>query len=179
MANRIQRLSSRRSSGSDRKWLWGDGPVTAGLQGFTAAGNVIVATGQAFGGFATIARIRGELVMWIEVATAVGDGYRRVYAGIGIASNDAFAVGASALPSPLLDPGWSWLWFHAGGAIVALETTEVGRGPLAAVRIPIDTKAMRKIGDNETVFAAVAADTEIGTATLTFSFTTRMGIKLA
>ena len=127
----------------------------------------------------TLVRIRGEMVLWVAVATAVGDGFTKGAAGIGIVTNDAFAIGATAMPGPFTDPEWNgWIWYQSLAAIVSLETTEVARGPMGAVRIPIDTKAMRKLNANDTVFGAVELSTEVGTTTINFTMNTRMLSKL-
>jgi len=95
--------------------------------------------------------------------------------GIGIVSADASAAGAASVPSPGSDSSWpGWIWYHAGGPLISLETTEVARGPLSAVRFTIDTKAKRKFRQNEVVFGAVQFFTEIGTATAIFVMRTRM-----
>jgi len=124
-------------------------------------------------------RIRGEFTAWITLATTVGDGFTELVAGIGIVSADAFATGVAAVPNPAGDPDWGgWLWYHAGGPLVSLETTEVGRGPLSAIRIPIDTKAMRKMSPNEVLFGSLSTGTEIGTAAMDFLMNTRVLAKL-
>ena len=169
----------QRSGRKQRQTVWSAGPFSAAIQSATAGVNTIIDTGQSSGGGVTIIRIRGELTMWLEVVTAIGDGFTRVGAGIGIVSTDAFSAGAGSMPAPLSDPGWGgWMWFYGGGAMIGASTTETFRGPMEAVRIPIDTKAMRKIHDNETVFGAVQTVTEVGTATLSFSMGSRMLSKL-
>ena len=162
------RLQSRQ-----KKYEWGPGLNSSAVQSVTAAIATVVSTGQESLGNQTVVRIRGELTAWIEVATTIGDGFVKVMAGIGIVSQDAFA--ASAFPSVLNDADWSgWMWVYSGGALVSLETTEVARGSMGAIRLPIDTKAMRKWRLNETVFAQVATSTEIGTATMSFVMNTRL-----
>jgi len=79
------------------------------------------------------------------------------------------------MPSPQGDPDWpGWIWFHSGSSLVGFETTEVLRGPMSAVRVPIDSKAMRKNGTNNVLFGMVSMGTEIGTATANFQMETRI-----
>ena len=182
MGNRLsgrQHLTSIRAP--RRTTLWNEGPFSQVVQAITAASNAIVGTGQTALGGVTIVRIRGELMLWLSVATAIGDGFTRVAAGIGIVTQDAFLAGGASLPSVIDDADWGgWMWYHAGSSIVGLSVTESeNTGPLSMVRVPIDTKAMRKISPNETIFGQVSTNAEIGTATLNFQMNTRMLVKLS
>ncbi len=169
-----------RGGSSRRLTEWLGGPQTTSVQAVTASGNTIVDTGTEFLQKLTLVRIRGEIALWIVSATAAFDGFTSLSLGIGIASQDAFAAGAASLPSPNGDPDWGgWIWYHRMGALVSPTTTEVATGPMDAVRVPIDTKAMRKVGPNDTIFGAVATVTEIGTVTVNFVMNTRMLIKLS
>ena len=172
------RSSFRRTSGSKRITEWAQGPFSSGVDVATASGNNLIDTGQEFLQAGTLVRLRGELAIWVVVATAPFDGFTSYSAGIGIVTADAFAVGASAMPSPRGDADWSgWIWHHSGAAIVEASTTESTQG-LASVRLAIDSKAMRKVGVNEVVFGAVSFQTEVGTATVNFVLSTRMLVKL-
>ena len=124
----------------------------------------------------TLVRIRGNLTFWLEVVGSIGDGFTRVYAGIGVANSEAFTAGSASLPGPLSDPEWGgWMWYEALGPIIGLSVTEADNtGPLSQVRVPIDTKAMRKLEANQTIFGMVQTATEVGVATLNFQMSTRM-----
>ena len=180
MADLRRSHSIRTGRSSPRKTVWNQGPFSAAIQQSTAAGLTLIDTGQTGIGSTTLVRIRGELTVFISVATTIGDGFRKFSAGIGVVSSNAFAIGATAVPSPEADSEWGgWLWFLAAASLVSFETTEVARGPISAVRIPIDSKAMRKLAPNETIFGAIAFTGEIGTATAEFVMNTRMLVKLA
>ena len=129
----------------------------------------------------TIVRIRGEIVLWLSLVTAIGDGFTNIGMGIGIVSADAFAAGASAVPGPTSDITWpGWMWNFQMGPLIGLSTTESeNTGQLSMVRIPIDTKAMRKISLNEVVFGMVESGVEVGTAAVDFGMRTRSLYKLA
>ena len=123
----------------------------------------------------TIARIRGEFVHNITLATSVGDGFESFAVGIRIVSAEAFSVGITAIPSPLVDSDDDgWMWIFMGGHLTSRETTEVNRGPIGAQRIPIDTKAMRKLKEGHLVVGLVEYGTESGTSSVRFSAETRM-----
>jgi len=97
----------------------------------------------------------------VVVATpdAVGDSD---ILGLGMiaAQNSAISVGGVSVPGPINDPGAAWLWY----AVVALSAaglTGVSATNLAAVvRVPIDSKAMRKLPDD--VGIALVAETLSG-----------------
>ena len=172
------RVSSlRRTGGSNRRipeWFAGPGTNDA-IQTVTGAGTILWALGQEATTVLTTVRIRGEISLWLPLVTTVGDGFSAYYLGIGIASFDAFSAGIASLPTPQGDRDWGgWLWFHAGAAIVGNETTELFRGPMSAVRIQIDTKAMRKMSANEIIFGAISLVNEVGAAELDFVASTRM-----
>ena len=128
----------------------------------------------------TIVRIRGELVLWLEVVGTIGDGFTKFSAGIGIVSADAFAIGVTAMPNPGNDDEWpGWMWHHSAGSLVGLSVTEADNtGPISQVRIPIDSKAMRKWRSNEVLFGSVQLDTLIGAATVRFAMNTRILVKV-
>ena len=174
------RSGRRFSSSPKRTTIWNDGPQSTTVQSVVGAGNTIWNLGQTSLGGVTIVRIRGEFCFWQRLATAIGDGFVRAAIGIGIVTTDAFAVGATAMPSPLGDVDWGgWMYYQAFGPIVGESTTEVFRGPMMAVRQQIDTKAMRKIQPNETIFGAFATSVEIGTTQVDFGAMTRMLVKLS
>ena len=166
---------------SRRTTLWNEGPFSQAIQSVTAAGLTIIGTGQSAFGSTTIVRIRGEFVMWLEVVTAIGDGFTRGAVGIGIVTADAFGIGGTAMPSPGSNADWGgWMWYQSFGPLVGLSVTEADNsGRLSMVRFPIDTKAMRKMQPNEVLFGALSLSTEIGAATVSFGMNTRMLVKLA
>jgi len=124
----------------------------------------------------TVIRTRGLIELTISAATAGLDGYAGAF-GIAICSNDAFAVGVTAVPTPISDVAWDgWMWhqFFSVHAPAAFQAT--GTGPYATT-IEIDCKAMRKINVGETLYMAVEA-TEIGACVLTVRADTRILSKL-
>ena len=155
---------------------WSDGPLSGAIQSATAAGATLIDNGQEALVASTVARIHGHLVCWLEAVGTIGDGFTRLAAGIGIVSADAFAVGATAVPSPSADQDWSgWMWHYAGGPIVGFSVTESeNTGPVSQIRIPIDVKAMRKMKPNEVIFGSVGLSAEVGVATISFGMHTRM-----
>ena len=181
MANFRRGPSTVVRSSSRRKTEWTDGPESSIIQSVTAGGSSGINTGIEAFDVATIVRIRGELMVWLEAVGTVGDGFTEFAAGIGIVSTDAFDAGAVSIPSPILDKDWGgWMWYTSRSAIVGLSVTEsdVVQSPLGAIRIPIDTKAMRKIEPNNVVVGVIGTRAEVGVATLSFQMSSRMLFKL-
>jgi len=118
--------------------------------------------------------------MMLTVVTSVFDGFVDSAVGIGITTEEAFSVGGTtSLPSPLEDIDWDgWLYHQVVGQFAGFSTTETGRGPMEAVRMEIDSKAMRKFEDGMVVFGCVELGVEAGAATIQFGAHTRLLVKL-
>ena len=164
---------------SKRQVAWGLGPdatpVSLGttVKQLWTTGIILVLDPKS-----TIVRIRGEALLFLQTNIAATDGFSGGL-GIGIVSSDAFAAGAASCPGALTDSAWDgWMWhtfFHIHSPKSALA---VSAGDQAAFqRITIDSKAMRKIGDNETLIGSIEANEE-GTATGQFWADTRLLLKL-
>jgi len=171
-----------RGSTSRRRTGWEEGPFTDARLALSAAG----ATGWSIGQTSlvdglTIARIRGSFAFFLDTATSDNDGFLSLAVGIGIVTTPAFLVGITAMPSPLTEIEWEGWMYHklVSGVYRADQVDELGNAGSSEVRVDIDTKAMRKLDSEETVFGAVELGLETGTATGIFSAHTRMLIMLA
>jgi len=176
-----RRFTSGRTFGSSRRQTsWNAGPAQSGTS-ITAAGTLLWATGsQAAEDGLTVVRLRGELTMFVEVATSPFDGFLSIGHGICIVSENAFNAGTASVPAPLDDIGWDgWIWYHLTEQLREASTTETGRSGLSMVRIPIDSKAMRKNKRTDVLVGVSQFGTEVGTSTLTFSSRTRVLDKIA
>ena len=142
----------------------------------TAAGASLWSTGQsAVADGQTVARIRGEVTLGLESVASAMDGYQSYAVGIGIVTASAFAVGVTAVPSPLTEIEWEgWMWIHSGAALFRQSAAETESSPSSFVRIPIDTKAMRKIHSDEILIGVTELGTEVGSASLEYSARTRV-----
>ena len=170
-------VQTRRSP--KRRTLWDLGPGSSSsdlsVQSVTSSSSVIVGTGAEAQEPLTVVRLRGMVNLQLSAATAALDGFS-VFLGIGIASADAFGAGVTALPKPFDDIDWSgWLW-HFGTSIKVPAAGAVGT-TIDQLDIPIDSKAMRKMNINETLFL-LAQFTEVGTATVQIGGYTRVLAKL-
>ena len=168
--------SSLVSGANRRRTGWEEGPgVNAQVQ-FTASSSAILGAGQeALEDGLTIVRIRGSIELLLAAATAVGDGFLGAI-GIGIVSTPAFAVGITAVPTPITEIEWEGWLYHR---FIQHRSSVATAGFVGAniQRIEIDTKAMRKISTQEVVFMA-AEFTEGGTADMRVAAGTRMLVKL-
>jgi len=103
----------------------------------------------------TIVRLRGELL----ISSTLTSGDSAEYAlGIGITSAEAFAVGVTALPSPITDgfwPGWFVHQWCSVGSISSSTTQDTQNA-----RFELDSKAMRKFVRGQVCFAVVEMDNE-------------------
>ncbi len=105
--------------------------------------------GLSVGLSATLIRSRGLVQVHFD-PTSIGDVF---LFGIGLAiySSDAFATGQAAMPGPLSDAGYDWIWYQTmlfGPAFAAAET---GTNIVENMWIDLDSKAMRKRKDAQTL----------------------------
>ena len=122
-------------------------------------------------------RIRGQLDFMLTLATAAGDGFQGAF-GIGIATTTAIVAGVGSVPTPITEQGdENWLYWHALSIHnPVVSSAEInGQGPYQ--RLIVDTKAMRKLPDGMSLYA-IAEVVEIGTATSTMFFDSRLLVLL-
>ncbi len=111
-----------------------DGTFGNGILNFTAPG--------------TILRCRAFVQAHFDSTVQTGDQIKLTF-GLGIVSADAAALGPTAMPDPLGDIEYPWLWW--GAMFLASEQaapSNGGWGPQAQ-RIEVDTKAMRRFKPEE------------------------------
>ena len=173
MARRRQfPVSQRRRTG----WDNGSGgiatlnTVTSTSVALVGSGFIIFADGN------TIVRTRGMIQCILTAADAPLSGFRGAF-GICIVSEDAFAVGVTAVPDPVDDAEWDgWFW-HQFYSLMQPITFAAQSTASAILTIPIDSKAMRKIGATDVV-VLVGEHIESGTASMTVVADSRLLFKL-
>jgi len=132
----------------------------------------------------TLIRTRGRLQLYLEAATSGRDGFSGAF-GIGVATTAAVVAGAASVPTPITEQDWEgWLFWtaiqlHAGDPITgdAVVDADLVNVQTAVQIVDIDSKAMRKLGEDMTIYGALEV-TEVGTATLDWSVDSRMLFKL-
>ena len=176
----LRRGRTTRSSRRRTSWEVGPGGTTP---------TVITASGNAFLGSAvtpladglTVARIRGQLMLYLSTATTILDGFAGAF-GIGKTTTQAVTAGAGSVPTPIDEQDWDGWLFHQYFALKA--PVVVGGGGVqttggeilavsAALRMDVDTKAMRKLNQEDAIYAMIQV-TEVGTAQMNVAFDSRM-----
>ncbi len=128
----------------------------------TASGTTAGA-GFSVGSTSTILRIRGYVQAMFDSTVQVGDLILLTF-GLGVVSADAFAAGAASLPDPSGDPDYPWLWWGQ----MELRS-EVAAGPTSwgpsAQRLEVDSKAMRRLQQAQTLAWVIQATEAAGAPT--------------
>jgi len=167
---------SRRSSfPARRRSSWEIGP--GGNNVVTTSAAALLATfgtgAQATQDGLTLVRIRGFAELILSQAASGGDGYAGAL-GIGIVTGDAAAIGVTAMPTPIANEFWDgWVW-HQFFSLKSPVATVSGNSRQV---FEIDSKAMRKLRDEDVLFAAIEG-TEVGTATIFATLGSRTLVKL-
>ena len=111
----------------------------------------------------TVARIRGTVSAHLDVGAAL-DAYT-LGCGIIIVKDEAVAAGIASMPGPLLGLEQSWIWHHIFSLGPAATGTTDGAQILLNQTIELDTKAMRKMQDGDTLAFVWEGSQDNGTPT--------------
>ena len=174
MARRRQFGTSQR-----RRVGWSDGPGDIStFAAVTASSVAIVGNGAiALGDGITVVRIRGILQLILTAASAPLDGFTGAF-GICVVTEDAFAVGVTAVPDPVDDVGWDgWMW-HSFYSLIQPIAFAAQSAATSNQTLVIDTKAMRKLHASD-VIILVGEHLESGTAAMIVVGGSRALTKLA
>ena len=161
-----------------RRTGWDDGPgFISNLGTVTSTSVAIVGSGlSVLEDGNTIIRTRGMLQLILTAADAPLSGFRGAF-GICIVSEDAFAVGVTAVPDPVDDAEWDgWFW-HQFYSLMQPITFAAQSTASSVLTLEIDSKAMRKIRATDVVIL-VGEHIESGTASMTVVAGTRLLFKL-
>jgi len=166
----IHRSSARRK----KSWISGPGGTTgAAISGVAAT---ILGGGlQLLQDGLTLVRLRGQFDLFLTTVTAAGDGFTGAM-GIGIVTEHAFGIGTTAMPTPIAEPDWDG-WIYWTPISVHGPSTAANGGSnadAAQQRFLVDTKSMRKLREDDVVFAMLQMATEEGTAVGEVRFDSRM-----
>ena len=176
-----QRSAFPRARSQRRSVAWGLGPGGNVNTPLAASGSAILGSGVTLVAEekATIVRIRGNAQVFLSGATSAIDGFHCAL-GLGICTNDAFAIGVTAVPDPIESADWDgWMYhrfFDIHSSLGGLTEGEAMYGS-TVFQWEVDTKAMRKFQENMTLFAIVEV-TETGVANFNMFFDSRVLIKL-
>jgi len=183
------RRSSFPSRIQRRKTSWSTGPKTGvdgSTQVITASGSTLATTTAvaALDGI-TLVRTRGSMLLALRSADAAGSGFTGAF-GIAKVTSAAAVAGVASIPTPITEEDWDgWLYHQyfsliavAQIAAVAAAAEDFAEVVCAALRIDVDSKAMRKFQVEETLVAVLEVS-EVGTAVMAWQFNSRTLSKLA
>jgi len=176
MANRTGRSFVRRATRRPVQWsnvvariaaaAVTDAKVLAGLS----------ALGIAFTQSVTLMRTRGTAFIHFD-PTSIND-VQQVGIALGVFSTDAFVAGVASVPGPLTDAGYDWIFHKVLSMGPAVSATESETSILQSLWIEVDSKAMRKLKDNQTIGWVVEAATVSGGGSVDFAISSRHLIKV-
>jgi len=150
----VRRKATARRS---KVWLGSQSTTALGLAPSTAAVFTIVDETQVeTQGKPTIARVRGTWNVWHDRAAASATSAMSVAAGITVVSTKSLAIGVTALPTPITNIEWPWLWWDS--AVVGIDVGDAtGFERIERNNRLIDSKAMRKVPPASTIVLIVEA----------------------
>ena len=148
-----------------------------GITTVSATGNQILGAGSAaVGDGLTLIRLRGLFSIQLMSSTAAFDRQQGAF-GIGIVRAEAFAIGVTAVPTPIADQDWNG-WLYWTPYIVEANGASFEDSFRIIQEFTIDTKAMRKLNMGDTIYAVIE-NTESGSAPVAHTyFDSRILLKL-
>ncbi len=153
---RVRRVGSQRHG----DWSGSTPQTSVGSIAASSAGLLITFTPAAAG--ETLIRTRGLFGWKSDQNVAAEDQFGAV--GLCRVSAQAEAIGITAVPHPDTDAGYPWLW-HSYFASSFVFGTAVGMEPNFMHSMVIDSKAMRKVSDDERIVMVVENSTPFGIST--------------
>jgi len=176
MARQTRFRGSPRDGRSARQTSWELGTGGTALTQLSASGASFLGSAIApvVDGL-TLVRTRGILQVQIESGTAVGDGAFGAF-GIGRATSAAVAAGIGSVPTPITEQAWDGWLYHSFFAVHRGITGDSSVSNTQSYQI--DSKAMRKLPVDESIFAVIEI-VEIGGVILDVWHDSRMLFKLS
>ena len=173
------RRTFNRGQSTRRRVGWEEGPGASAAENFLASGSAILGAGlQVLEDGVTLVRTRGSLSAFlVEAVSSPGDGFHCAI-GIQVVTNDAFAIGITAMPTPISDMQFNGWLYHRFFDVHAPNSLIPSGGDVSQVVFEVDSKAMRKVSLGDTIVAVLEV-VEIGSADMDLFFDSRMLFKLA
>ena len=112
-------------------------------------------------------RLIGEYTIAATSAPAASDEVV-IGVGIGVVSTDAAGAGSSAMPDPLGEPEYPWLYWKAHPLFFA-GTDPEGAGQNYSLRQSFDVKSMRKLKPRESLVLVLQYLDVAGTVPITIA----------
>ena len=184
-----RKFVSGRIRSQRRKTSWTFGPATGtdgSIQQISTPGKLGATTaivsledGQ------TLVRTRGEVLLTLISAAAVGNGFHGAF-GLCVVSSQASSIGETAVPGPITEEDWDGWFYHRYFSLFstsiidqsAADADDFMNVVTATLRLELDSKAMRKWEANMNVVAILEV-LEVGTAVMNWNLNSRILVKLA
>ncbi len=115
----------------------------------------------------TIVRSRLELICMDDESVSAPDSMYLLSYGCGIVERNAAIAGIASIPSPTVDIDWDG-WFVHGAFTGGSATSGLIDSPLGVQRQSVDSKAMRKVGQNEICLLVIEMNAIQGTEAIQF-----------
>jgi len=127
----------------------------------------------------TIVRIRGELLLHVT-ARGANVSESTIFMGIKLVTATAFAAGVASIESPGTDIGSDWIWWgvRSFATLTAQPAATDSNGEMLTTRVPIDSKAMRKVEVNKLLVFVSENSVVTSTQTVTITGSARVLLKL-
>ena len=181
------RTNLGRSQRRKSSWQFGTQTGVDGASQAISSSSSVIATGAVgiITDGLTLVRTRGDLNLFLTSATTAGDGFHGAF-GIAVASAAAVLAGIASVPTPITEEEWDgWLYHRyfslfAGGTIAAATAAQQQdqvNSSSAALHIEVDSRAMRKVETDMTIYAAIEV-VELGAAGMDWAFNSRSLFKL-
>ena len=106
--------------------------------------------GTSFDEAGTVLRMLGGYTIGATSAPTAVDSVG-ITVGIGIVSDNAFAVGTTALPAPATSPEFPWLYWASDSLFFSTTSVQGSGSAPANVRRNFDVRSMRKFKPGETL----------------------------
>ena len=146
----------------------------------TSSTSVLLADGlQILGDGFTLLRLRGVLDLFLSTTDQIVGGFSGAV-GIGVTELNAFNAGVASLPDAVDDADWDgFIWWtpFSVKSVTATIGDAVNAGSIVQ-RFDIDTKAMRKLKEDDVIFAVLSCF-EVGVSTLNIHIDSRLLLAIA
>ncbi len=97
----------------------------------------------------TLMRTRGNIL--VQLDAGANDERAMIALGLIVVSTPAATAGTASVPTPITDIGADWFWHYFATVTALAETSVTGDAGGLFERIEVDSKAMRKLKDDQTL----------------------------
>ena len=169
MAHRVVRVRG----GSKRATEWFAAPAVSAFTSLAAA-TALIDTAFVFGDPVTVVRAVGMLVAQSDQVAGDEEPFGAI--GLAVVTDQAFAIGVTAVPTPYTDGGSDAWFMHSYWATPVRAPTAVGVNKVSSI-YRFDSRAMRKVHADQTVILMM----ENGSSThgVTFMYECRLLVKVS